>query len=194
MNQTSADNHASVPDQDYQREELHLRRIEMRGYRRSDGLFEVEGWVTDQKTDEFTIPAPGRTVPAGDFVHRMGVRLVFDESLMVHEVHTMTRDAPFEHCAEGGRALSSMKGVRMVSGWTNEVRSRLRGAASCTHLMEILIPMATAAHQSLGYIRINQPARVDENGRPRQIDSCYGYAADGPVVLHRWPQFHKSNM
>jgi len=38
------------------REELHFRRIDMRGYRRSDGLYEVEGRVTDVKPRDF---APG---------------------------------------------------------------------------------------------------------------------------------------
>jgi hypothetical protein len=32
-----------MTDSDVTREELHFRRINMRGYRRSDGLFEVEG-------------------------------------------------------------------------------------------------------------------------------------------------------
>lgn len=32
---------------DITREELHFRRIDMRGYRRSDDLYEVEGRVTD---------------------------------------------------------------------------------------------------------------------------------------------------
>ena len=32
------------------REEVHLRAIEMRGYRRADGDYEIEGRVTDTKT------------------------------------------------------------------------------------------------------------------------------------------------
>jgi hypothetical protein len=26
--------------------------------------------------------------------------------------------------------------------------------------------------------------------RPGLIDSCHAYAADGPIVLKRWPQFY----
>lgn len=173
------------------REELHFRRIDMRGYRRGDGLFEVEGRVTDSKTHEFIHPAPGRTVLAGEFIHDMGVRLVFDEQMVVHDVQTFTDSAPYAACPEGGRALQSIKGMRMAGGWSREVRARLRGARSCTHLMEILIPMATAAHQSLGFLRVTQPEKLDADGRPLQIDSCYAYATDGEVVLRRWPQFHR---
>jgi hypothetical protein len=173
------------------REELHFRRIDMRGYRRSDGLFEVEGRVTDSKTHEFVHPAPGRTVATGEPIHDMGVRLVFDEQMLVHDVQTFTHDAPYAACPEGGRALQSIKGMRMAGGWSREVRERLRGARSCTHLMEILIPMATAAYQSLGYLRVAQPERLDADGRPLQIDSCYAYSAAGEVVLRRWPRFHR---
>ena len=173
------------------REELHFRRIDMRGYRRSDGLFEVEGRVTDSKSHEFVHPAPGRTVPAGGLIHDMGVRLVFDEQMVVHDVLTFTDSAPYATCHDGARALQSIKGLRMAGGWSREVRARLRGARSCTHLMEILIPMATAAHQSLGFLRVTQPEKLDAAGRPLQIDSCYAYAADGEVVLHRWPRFHR---
>jgi len=173
------------------RAELHFRRIDMRGFQRSDGLFEVEGRVTDSKTQEFVHPKPGRTVPAGEHIHDMGVRLVFDENMVVHDVQTFTDRAPYAACSEGGRALQSIRGLRMAGGWSREVRSRLRGARSCTHLMEILIPMATVAYQSLGFLRVTQPEKLDEKGRPLQIDSCYAYAGDGAVVLHRWPRFYR---
>jgi hypothetical protein len=173
------------------REELHFRRIDMRALRRSDGLFEVEGRVCDRKTHDFVHPVPGRTVPAGEPVHDMGVRLVFDEQMAVRDIETFTDSAPYAACPEGGRALQSIKGLRMAGGWSREVRERLRGANSCTHLMELLIPMATTAFQSLGFLRISQPERLAADGRPQQIESCYAYAVDGDVVKRRWPRFHR---
>lgn len=172
------------------REVLHTRKIDFTAYQRSDGLFEIEGRVVDRKTVDFH-HREGRSVPAGDAIHDMGVRLVYDLDLVVREIETFTDYAPFSHCPEGGRALQTLVGLRMSKGWNSEVRSRLSGARSCTHLMEILTPMATAVFQSLGFLLIKGPDRVDENGKPRQIDGCYAYAADGPLVLKRWPQFHR---
>jgi hypothetical protein len=184
---------APVPGpHDTQREELHFRRIDMRGYRREDGLFEVEGRVTDRKPGEFVHPVPGRTVPMGEPVHEMGVRLIFDERMVVHAIETFTDHAPYLACPEGGAALQALKGLSMTSGWAREVRTRLSGARSCTHLMELLMPLATVAHQSMGALRVQQPDRLDSTGRPVKIDSCHAYAADGDVVLHRWPSFHRS--
>lgn len=173
-----------------EREEMHLRNIEMRGFRRKDGLFEVEGRMQDTKNHDFNHPTPGRKVAAGGYIHDMGVRIIFDETMLVHAITTFTTSAPYITCPEGGMALQQVVGLRMAGGWSKEVSARLRGAASCTHLRELLIPLATTAHQTLGLMRIQEPVQTNAQGRPLPIDSCYGYAADGMVVATRWPQFH----
>jgi len=172
-------------------EELHFRRIDMRGWRRSDGLFELEGRVTDRKPYDFEPWRGGKHVPAGEPIHDMGVRLVFDQELCIHGVETFTEAAPYGECPEGGRALQSLIGLRMTSGWSKEVRSRLGGARSCTHLMELLIPMATTAFQSLSQVNRGRAERVDATGRPLKIDSCYAYGAERELVRVHWPQFYR---
>ena len=178
-------------DGDVSREELHFRRIDMRGYRRSDGLFEVEGRVTDRKPHDFTPFSGGHHVPAGEPVHDMGVRLVYDDRMTVHGVETFTNASPYPHCPEGGRALQTLKGLRMTSGWSKAVKSRLGGARSCTHLMEILIPMATAAFQSLSSVTRTRPEQIDATGRPVKIDSCYAYGAQRELVRRKWPEYYR---
>jgi len=173
------------------REELHWRRIDMRGFQRSDGLFEVEGTVTDRKPYVFEPISGGRTVPANQPVHHMGVRLVFDETMLVHDVQTFTDAAPYTECPEGGRALDSLKGLRMTGGWSKEVRNRLGGERSCTHLMELLSPLASVAFQSMSKVNSGRALRLDENGRPLKIDSCYAYGAERQLVQKLWPQFHR---
>lgn len=173
------------------RDELHFRRIDLRGFRRSDGLFEVEGRVTDTKPHDLRPASGGRWVPANQPIHDMTVRLVFDDELRVHGVETSTQAAPYSRCPEGGRALQSLTGLRMASGWSVEVRRRLGGARSCTHLMELLIPMATAAIQSLSAVRRVRPEELDATGRPKRIDSCYAYGAQQELVQLRWPEYYR---
>ena len=55
-------------------------------------------------------------------------------------------------------------GERIRGGWSMMVKAKLGGAAGCTHLMELLIPMATAAYQTLSSVRLARPGRA----RPRQ--------------------------
>jgi hypothetical protein len=172
-------------------EELHFRRIDMRAWRRSDTLFELEGRVTDRKPYDFAPWHGDKLFPAGEPVHDMGVRLVYDRDLAIHAVSTFTEAAPYDACPEGGAALQSLVGLRMASGWSREVRSRLAGAVACTHLMELLIPMATTAFQSLSQVNRDRVNRVDANGRPVKIDSCYAYGAERELVRVLWPQFHE---
>ena len=83
-----------------------------------------------------------------------------------------------------------MVGERIAHGWTSKVKERLGGKASCTHLMEMLIPLATAAYQTLTSTRLKRPESVDANGRPRKIDSCYAYASDREIVHRLWPMHY----
>ena len=172
------------------REELHFRRIDMRGWRRSDGLYEVEGRVIDRKPHVFKSPNGSKVVPAGEPIHDMTVKLVFDEDMLVHAVTAFTASAPYDDCIAAGQSLQAIKGLRIAGGWSSEVRRRLGGAQSCTHLMEILIPMGTAAFQSLTMVRMARPDRLNAGGIPVKVDSCYAYAANRGVVMRKWPSFY----
>ena len=172
------------------RKELHFRKIEMRGWERSDGLYEIEGHVTDQKPCIFTAVSGGRVVPAGEHIHDMGVKLVINREMLVLEASTFTTSAPYQDCMSAGTALQSIKGLRIASGWSSEIRRLLGGAQCCTHLMEILIPMGTTAFQSLTMIRQGEPDKLRANGTPTKVDSCYAYAANRAIVMQRWPDFY----
>lgn len=179
------------PDDGIERRALHLRRIEIHGCQRSDGLYEVLGRLVDTKPHDFVPQSHGgRAVPAQEPIHAMGVALVFDDHMVVHQVRSFTDAAPYPICAEGGAALQSLVGLRMTSGWNQEVRKRLGGWRSCAHLRELLGPMATTAFQSLSLLRMGRPDRLDAQGRPTKIDSCYAYGAQMEIVRVRWPAHH----
>jgi hypothetical protein len=170
------------------RDELHLRRIEMRGYRRHDGLYDIEARITDTKSSTFALSE--KTVPAGAPIHDMWLRLVVDEKLTVHDVVAVIDASPFPHCPEAVRALAALKGLRIGPGWSRAVKERLGRAENCTHLAELLMPLATTAYQALAPLRHSQPERLDANGRPLKIDSCYAYASKNEIVMRRWPQYY----
>jgi hypothetical protein len=172
------------------REELHFRNIDMRGYKRADGLYEIEGRVVDRKPHPFSPNNGGRNVAAGEAIHDMLVRLVFNDSMLILDVLTYSAHTPYQHCPEGGKELQTLKGLKMSSGWAKEVRARLSGARACTHLMEILLPMASAAFQTLTMLRLTQPERLNEEGKPLKIDSCYAYGAQRELVRTRYPQYY----
>jgi hypothetical protein len=182
----------STPVPEVTREELHFRRIDMHGYRRSDGRYEVEGRVSDRKPFEFKSPNGFKRVPPGEAIHDMGVRIVFDDDMVVHEVTTFTDSAPYADCFDAGGALQELKGLRMASGWGSEVRRRFSGSRTCAHLKELLLPMATVAYQSLTMLRAARPDALDAEGRPAKVDSCYAYAHERDLVKRVWPAWWKA--
>lgn len=173
------------------RKELHHRQISLRVFEREDGLYDVEGQVLDVKSQPFRRVMSQDEWPAGAPLHDIRVRLVIDEELLVHDAVASSDTTPFPVCKEASATLAPLKGMRIGAGWNKRVRDLLGGAASCTHIAELLGPMATAAIQGLTpRHRDTRPWPVDATGRPTKIDSCYAYASHREVVKFLWPRFH----
>lgn len=173
-----------------EREELHQRQITMKAYKRKDGLYDIEARVTDTKTAPFSPPLSVHPLAPGLPVHDLWIRLVIDDTMLILDAIASSDATPFAVCKEAPATLSVLIGERIGSGWNKIVRDRLKGAAGCTHLMELLSPMATTALQALWPVRQTRPAKVDANGRPVKVDSCYAYAADREVVKVLWPEHY----
>jgi hypothetical protein len=185
---------APIPDSTDEviREPLHTRNISFEGFRRSDGLFEIVGRLTDRKPYDFAPPSGPRVVPANEPIHDIGLRVVFDLDLVIHAVATTMNAYPYRDCHGGGESLQALVGLRIGAGWSGEVRKRLPSGETCTHLREILIPLATAAIQAVNPLRSQTLLdATDANGKPLKVDSCYAYGASRELVLQRWPAFHR---
>jgi hypothetical protein len=167
---------------------MHLRRIEMSGWQRADGRFEIEARLVDTKPWDMTTQG-GLERRAGDALHDISIRWVVDEALTLLEVHACIDASPHPVCPEAVGSLQRLVGMRVGTGWSRAVRERMGPSYErCTHLTELLAPMASAAFQSLWPVRINQAQALDAQGRPRKIDSCLAYASDGDAVRVMWPE------
>jgi hypothetical protein len=160
----------------------------MRGYRRTDGLFDIEGCIKDVKTEPFQSTG-GRSVPPHTPIHEMWVRLTIDEDLVVREVQGITDFSPFPECPGAAPGLAALKGASMGKGWRKAIADRLGGVLGCTHVRELLNTMGSAAHQSMGPVRrAKNTAPVSFTNRPPIIDSCHAYSTERDLVSRRWPQ------
>jgi hypothetical protein len=175
-----------------ERDEIHHRHIEMRAYRRTDGLFDIEARLVDRKTFPFQRALTPQPVPAGAPLHDLWIRLTVDRSYMVRAVEAASDTTPFAVCKDAQETLGVLVGERIAAGWSRIVKDRLRGAASCTHLVEMLIPLGTTALQG---IRGLDPQRIHTtlaNGLPAKLDSCYAYATNREVVMKIWPEHYRA--
>jgi hypothetical protein len=100
------------------REQLHFRHIELRGFRRVDGLYDIEARLVDTKTEEIALPS-GRTIPQGAPLHDMSIRLVVDESLEVRDIVAATDAAPYGVCRDATQTS------QCANGWEGRVDAHI---------------------------------------------------------------------
>ncbi|WP_417783114.1 DUF2889 domain-containing protein [Terasakiella pusilla] len=174
------------------RKHVHTRAVTFTGYEREDGLFDIEGHLVDTKTYSFPNQDRGE-IKAGEPIHNMRLRLTVDEEMIVRAVEAVLDDSPFNLCCTITPAFKVLEGMLIGPGWNRRVREKLGGTKGCTHLVEMLAPIATATYQTLYPIlkqrREAQPE--DERDKPSMIDGCHVMDSSGPLIKERWPEYYK---
>jgi hypothetical protein len=174
---------------------IHTREIRCCGYERDDGLWDIEGVITDVKTYSFDTIDRG-VVPAGEPIHEMHVRLTVDDKLTVHEIEATTELSPFKICPQIASGVKKLIGERVVGGWTRTVNEKLGGVAGCTHIMQLILgPLATSVYQTVipALAKRKRDAGIaeDKESKPGWLDSCYGWSSSGEMIKERFPKFYK---
>jgi hypothetical protein len=174
------------------RELLHTRSITIRGYRRVDGLFDIEAQLTDTKSYGFDNLDRGHVAP-GEPLHGMLARLTVNEDMLIVAAEAATEYGPFAICPGGAESFARLAGLTVAPGFLKLAGQRLAGTIGCTHLRELLQQMATTALQTMVVVRTKRapaPTHNEAPQRPRLLDSCYAYASDREAVRRRWPAFY----
>jgi hypothetical protein len=168
------------------REHLHTRRYDFRGYHRQDGLWDIEGNMTDVKTYGFDNDWRGEIKP-GDPIHDMWLRLTIDDDLLIRDIEVATAASPFEMCGSITSKYSSLKGQRIGPGWSKRVKDAFGGPSGCTHQTEMLVAIATVAYQTVFTARKKWSDEDTGTKRPAFINTCHALASGSPVVKRYWP-------
>jgi len=175
------------------RKVLHTRAIEMCGYFRDDGLWDIEGHLTDNKSYGYDGGFRGWVEPETP-VHDMWIRLTVDDNLVIQACEAATDLHPYAVCPDITPAFANLAGIRIGVGWMREVRQRVGGRKGCTHLVELLAQLGTVAFQTHVAKSRVKGRRKPDPGKPRRkplvVDTCHAMASDGPVVKERFPEFY----
>jgi hypothetical protein len=178
------------------RKHIHTRQIECKGYLREDGQWDIEGHITDVKTYPFHNEWRGDMQP-GMPIHDMWIRLTVDNDFTVRAVETTMDATPYQVCGGVTPNFQRLVGEKIQGGWRKRVRALLGGPQGCTHLVELLGPVATVAFQTIRPYQRYLVKKSLEAGdddptvkRPWQIDTCYGWASDHDVVRRYLPEFY----
>jgi hypothetical protein len=180
------------------RQLLHRRRVAYDGYARADGLFDIEVKLLDRRSHSMVfLLGPDR--PAGAPLHHMGLRVTIDSDLNIHHVEPLVESGYVAECADAAAAYKQLTGLNIGRRFVTTIRTLFAGRAGCTHMTELLLPLATVAMQTIwaqqevewqrGGPRPDPHGKPDE--RPAFADGCHAFRSDGAVMRAHWPKFSR---
>ena len=172
--------HLSPPAE---REDRHNRQVSCHGYARKDGLLDIEGELIDTKAYDFPSSTHG-IIKSGSPVHHMQVRITIDFEMVIQHAEAVTVNGPYAVCPKGAENITGLIGLKIGPGWKRKVQAAIGGPKGCTHITELMGPMATTAFQTLYGEKARQERHAvgaDQNQQlktplPSLTNSCIAYA------------------
>ncbi|PCJ61113.1 MAG: hypothetical protein COA65_02550 [Rhodospirillaceae bacterium] len=174
------------------RKRIHTRKIEIHGFEREDGLWEIEGHLTDRKSYAFPNQYRGE-IPAGEPIHDMSLRMTVDDNFVIQTITAVSDSTPFAICPGAAASYEGLKGLCIASGWRREIRKHVGDVKGCTHLTALLNEAATVAFQTIYPIRHREKLDKPATGKPGLLNSCRAFASDSDVVKAHWPDFYSGS-
>jgi len=183
---------------------IHQRLIDCRGYEREDGLFDIEGRLTDTKYYGFDTSLRGRMEP-GDFIHDMKMRITVDVTFMIVDIEAVSDHHPYPNCGEITSNYKKLIGQRIVSGFTKATENAVGSTKGCTHHTGLLRDLATVVFQTLGPLLAKRSREKNESSvsvkdvktsffkdrKPPMIDGCHALASDNENVKQYFSKWYK---
>lgn len=169
------------------RERVHSRRIVVEGFRRDDGLLELDALLEDVKDVDYTLASGVRR--AGDPVHCMRVRITIDADFTIIAAEACLDHVPYPGgCDTIGPAYDRLVGLNLVRGFRRQVGEMFADVRGCSHISELLLSLPTAAIQTFATFQ-RDTAAVD--GKPFQLDRCHALDTTSDTVRRYYPRWYQ---
>lgn len=161
---------------------LHTRQVICQGYMRDDGLWDIEGSLADVRGVDCLNLKHEVLVPKGQTLHGMRLRITVDDAMTIVEAQAITEHSPHGECRSASAGYAALKGLTIGPGFLAKAKERFRGINGCTHLSELIGPVATTAYQTIFAAREQVravPGTVKKGPALRLVDSCHAWRRGG---------------
>jgi DUF2889 family protein len=177
-----------LPVPDVERELTHTRRVRYEGYKRVDGLWDIEAHLSDVKNHDYQLKTGVRR--AGQPIHEMWLRLTIDRQLAIVDATASSDAVPYPgSCETIAPAYRKLIGLSLVRSFRKNVKEILGGVRGCTHLTEMLDGLPTAAIQTFaGEMKEDR----GDGTRPFQLDQCHALETSSDTVKKWYPKWHRA--
>jgi hypothetical protein len=177
-----------LPAPDCARVASHQRSITVSAFARSDGLWDVEGHLTDAWPEP--VPRAGGMLAAGEPMHSMWLRLTLDRSATIVAVQAVTDAGPYgKACGAIAPDYGQLVGVQVARGYRDAIRRLFGRTAGCTHINELAGVMGSAVLQAM-WNELPQ----DPESKPFSIDGCHALKSSGPQVAEFFPRWWRPEL
>ena len=175
-----------LPLTEVARELTHTRRVRYEGYKRADGLWDIEAHLSDVKSHDFALKTGVRR--AGQQIHEMWLRITIDRTLTIVDAAASSDAVPYAGgCEKAAPAYRGLVGLNLAKDFRKRVRDMLGGVRGCTHLTEMLGGMPTAAVQTFAG---EMTEEGDDGAKPFQLDQCLALETGSETVKKWYPEWH----
>ena len=178
----------AIPSIDSEREELYFRHIDYVGYRRADGLWDIDGHFVDRRTVDCPCVDRGGMIRAGETFHEMLLTLTIDDDMVIRGLTVKIDKYPYKQCPAAEAVFKKAEGLQISPGFSKELRRRIPKELACTHMFSLLIGAAGAAFQTMAQVRMMKYCR---GVRPDPLDTCLAWDSSGEMVKREWPDFYR---
>ena len=176
-----------LPVPEVERELTHTRRVRYEGYKRKDGLWDIEAHLTDVKNHDYALKTGVRR--AGQPIHDMWVRITIDRRMTIVDACSVSDSVPYPGgCETISPAYRKLIGLSLVKDFRKNVREAFGGVRGCTHITEMLGGLPTAAIQTFAG---EMPEEREGGGKPFQLDQCHALETSTETVKKWYPKWHK---
>ena len=174
-----------------ERDVMHTRNIKSNGFKRIDGLWDIEVHLTDVKSYEVANSWRG-TLRPGIPIHDMWIRLTINDDLVIQDIEVCSDSTPYQMCPNVAPNFKNLIGIQIGVGWSRKIKSHVGGVKGCTHLVELMNVLATVAFQTVFSIREKELMASGEK-KPPMLNNCFAWDTKSPVVKDQYPAWYEGD-
>ncbi|QLH50070.1 MAG: DUF2889 domain-containing protein [Candidatus Accumulibacter cognatus] len=170
-----------------QRTRMHVRRVQLDGYKREDGRWDIEARLVDTKDHDYPLSSGLRQ--RGEAVHDMWVRVTIDHQMNVLDAVACADAMPYVgYCDRITPDYTQLVGLNLFHGFRTAVKNLFRGTRGCSHLSELLMFLPTAALQTFASDVLDNDDSVH---KPYQLDRCHALESHSDAVRRYYPRWYR---
>jgi len=123
----------------------------------------------------------------------MHVRVTVCENFEVKAAEAVTYAGPYHECPQGAKAIENLVGKTIQPGWKKIVQRAMGGQQGCTHITELMGPVATIAFQTIYAEKAKRLREADTQANSETapqmsglLNSCYALSEGRQAAFWNW--------